>query len=263
MILATDGDFNVGINDEGALVRLIEEKRSTGIYLSVLGFGTGNLKDSKMEKIADHGNGNYSYIDNLSEAKKVLVSEMGGTLITTAKDVKLQVEFNPANVKAYRLVGYENRMLQNEDFNNDQKDAGELGSGHSVTAVYEIIPAGSDESIPAIDTLKYQQALVPAGNTGAQSDIATVKLRYKEPSDSTSKLMSHVTRNELQSLASANSRYRFVAAVIEFGLLLRASEYKAAASFEQVLSLSEGTVGQDAARKEFVELVTKASQLKK
>ena len=190
IILATDGDFNVGVSSDGELTRLIEEKREEGVFLSVLGFGTGNYKDSKMEQLADKGNGNYAYIDNILEAKKVLVKEMGGTLLTIAKDVKLQIEFNPAKVKAYRLVGYENRLLNNEDFNDDKKDAGELGSGHTVTAIYEIIPAGSDELVASIDNLKYQE--VAKHSSSESNEVMTIKFRYKEPKESTSQLISHI-----------------------------------------------------------------------
>jgi len=194
VILATDGDFNVGASSEGELIRLIEEKREGGVFLTVLGFGTGNYKDSKMEQLADKGNGNYAYIDNILEAKKVLVQEMGGTLLTIAKDVKIQIEFNPAKVKGYRLVGYENRVLANEDFNDDKKDAGELGAGHTVTAIYEIIPAGSDEEMASVDPLKYQRTTV---NTSIATDeILTVKFRYKEPNENVSKLITTVVADK-------------------------------------------------------------------
>ena len=168
VILATDGDFNVGVTNQGDLIRLIEEKRETGISLSVLGFGMGNLKDSTMEKLADKGNGNYFYIDSLSEAQKVLVEQAGGTLVTVAKDVKLQVEFNPRTVAAYRLIGYENRLLQDQDFNDDKKDAGDMGAGHSVTALYELVPVGEKIDIPGIDPLKYQQPRCGVGQCAAR-----------------------------------------------------------------------------------------------
>jgi Ca-activated chloride channel family protein len=184
VILATDGDFNVGVTSQGDLIRLIEQNRETGVSLSVLGFGMGNLKDSTMEKLADRGNGNYSYIDSLNEAQKVLIEEAGGTLVTVAKDVKLQIEFNPRAVAAYRLIGYENRLLQDRDFNDDKKDAGDMGAGHSVTALYEIVPAGQAVDLPGVDPLKYQQ---PAGlSASAGSDEAMTKLRYKEPDGTTS-----------------------------------------------------------------------------
>jgi len=188
VILATDGDFNVGVTDQGSLLRLIEEKRESGIALSVLGFGMGNVKDSTMEKLADAGNGNYSYIDSLDEAQKVLVEQAGGTLVTVAKDVKIQVEFNPRAVAAYRLIGYENRLLKDQDFNDDKKDAGDMGAGHSVTALYELIPAGQPIETASIDPLKYQQ---PNGlsSAAATNEAMTVKIRYKEPDGQKSALM--------------------------------------------------------------------------
>lgn len=258
VILATDGDFNVGITDEGALVRLIEQKRQSGIFLSVLGFGTGNLQDSKMEKLADNGNGNYSYIDNLLEAKKVMVSEMGGTLLTIAKDVKLQLEFNPAQVKGYRLIGYENRLLADEDFNNDAKDAGDLGAGHSVTAIYEIIPAGSGETVPGVDELKYQKQKQKAG---PQDELLTLKLRYKLPQSAQSKLLTHIVKPDLQPLDQASADCRFSIAVAEFGMLLRESGFKGTSSFAHVLELAQSAKGSDVNgyRAEFIELVKAAS----
>ena len=258
VILATDGDFNVGVSSDDALVQLIEQKRESGIFLSVLGFGTGNYKDSKMEKLADKGNGNYAYIDGILEAKKVLVTEMGGTLVTIAKDVKIQVEFNPAFVKGYRLVGYENRMLAKEDFADDKKDAGELGAGHTVTALYELIPAGSDEEVPVAGALKYQvTGLVKS------DDLMTVKLRYKKPDGDTSKLI-------VQSVEAADflntepsENLRFASAVAEFGLLLRNSEYKGSASYRQVLRRARQAKGSDLEgyRAEFIRLVEKAQLL--
>lgn len=260
VILATDGDFNVGITGEGELVRLIEEKRKSGISLSVLGFGMGNLQDSKMEKLADNGNGNYAYIDNILEAKKVLVTEMGGTLLTIAKDVKLQLEFNPAHVKGYRLIGYENRLLSDEDFNNDVKDAGDLGAGHSVTAIYEIIPAGSNEAVPGVDELKYQKSKQKAG---ADDELLTLKLRYKSPESSKSQLLTHIVKPEPVPLADASADCRFSIAVAEFGMLLRNSEFKGTASFEHVKELAQGAKGSDANgyRAEFIGLVEAAARL--
>lgn len=264
VILATDGDFNVGISDDGALIRLIEEKRKTGVFLSVLGFGTGNLKDSKMEKLADHGNGNYSYIDNILEAKKVLVEEMGGTLVTLAKDVKLQLEFNPEYVKAYRLIGYENRMLEDEDFNNDEKDAGDLGAGQTVTAIYEIIPAGSSEVIPTVDSLKYQQMKPKTTVTGkANNELLTVKLRYKSPSGIKSNLLELPVLNTVVPFEQVSANHQFAMSVAAFGMLLRDSEYKGTASFDMVLNLARAAIGDnpDQYRAEFLELVTASSLL--
>ena len=258
VILATDGDFNVGVSSDDALVRLIEQKRESGIFLSVLGFGTGNYKDSKMEKLADKGNGNYAYIDDILEAKKVLVTEMGGTLVTIAKDVKIQVEFNPAFVKAYRLVGYENRMLAKEDFADDAKDAGELGAGHTVTALFELIPASAGEVVPEVGALKYQvTGLVKS------DDLMTVKLRYKKPDGDVSKLfVQSVEAAELQARAPSGN-LRFASAVAEFGLLLRNSEYKGTASYHQVLRRARQAKGADLEgyRAEFIRLVEKTQLL--
>ena len=236
VILATDGDFNVGVSSEKELENLIVEKRNNGIYLSVLGFGEGNLKDSKMETLADKGNGNYYYIDNFMEARKVLVSQFGGTLYTIAKDVKIQIEFNPAAVKEYRLIGYDNRLLAAEDFNDDKKDAGELGSGHCVTALYEIIPAGSAESHAKIDELKYSKPTTESTNS---TEMATVKFRYKDvkKQDTTSKLISQVVPNHIESAEATSSNFKLAAGVSEFALLLRGSEYKGTASFKQAIDL--------------------------
>jgi len=262
VILATDGDFNVGVSSTSELIRMIEQKREEGIYLSVLGFGTGNLKDSRMEQLADKGNGNYAYIDNITEARKVLVSQMGGTLFTIAKDVKIQVEFNPAKVKAYKLIGYENRLLNKEDFNDDKKDAGELGSGHTVTALYEIIPAGSQEEVPGVDPLKYQQTKV-SPNASKSSEMMTVKLRYKLPAESESKLISKVIMDRNGEMAEASEDFRFAAAVAEFGLLIRDSEFKGKASYGQALALARGAKGQDKEgyRAEFIKLAETAKLL--
>jgi Ca-activated chloride channel family protein len=239
---------------------MIEQKREAGIFLSVLGFGSGNLKDSRMEQLADKGNGNYAYIDNITEAKKVLVNQMAGTLFTIAKDVKIQVEFNPAKVKAYKLIGYENRMLNKEDFNDDQKDAGELGVGHTVTALYELVPAGSNESISEVDPLKYQSAKPnPEGNHS--DELMTIKLRYKGPDEQESKLISRPVRENRGGAAPED--LRFASAVAEFGLLLRDSEHKGKASYRQVLELARSSRGSDREgyRAEFISLVEAASRL--
>lgn len=251
VILATDGDFNVGVTSEGALTRLIEERRDDGIFLSVLGFGMGNIKDNKMELLADKGNGNYAYIDNAMEAKKVVVGQLAGTLYTIAKDVKFQVEFNPAKVKYYRLVGYENRVLENRDFNDDRKDAGDMGAGHAVTAFYEIIPAGSDESAGSTDPLLYQQSvLVPS------DDLLQVKIRYKKPEEDESILFAqNIGAGEVYGNPSEN--FRFAAAVAEYALLLRNSEYKGQASYGHVLDVAKSAKGADPEgyRAEFIKLV--------
>ncbi|MES2554947.1 MAG: von Willebrand factor type A domain-containing protein [Bacteroidota bacterium] len=263
VILATDGDFNVGVSDDGELIRLIEEKRKDDIFLTVLGFGMGNLKDSKMEKLADHGNGNYAYIDDIMEAKKVLVEEMGGTLVTLAKDVKLQLEFNPEYVKAYRLIGYENRMLDDEDFNNDEKDAGDLGAGQTVTAIYEIIPAGSNEDVPSVDSLKYQQ-IKPRKVTGkANNELLTIKLRYKSPTGLKSSLMELPVSATAIPYAQAPENCKFALSVAAYGMILRGSEHKGTASFDMVLQLANTAISNDPSgyRAGFVELVTASSEL--
>lgn len=262
VILATDGDFNVGVSSDGELVRIIEEKRTTGIFLTVLGFGTGNLKDSRMEKLADKGNGNYAYIDNIMEANKVLVKEAGGTLFTLAKDVKLQIEFNPQYVKAYKLIGYENRILQHRDFNDDKKDAGDLGSGHTVTALYEIVPAGSDDEFSKVDPLKYQ----PTQKVNTSNDeMLTVKFRYKDPQSETSKLITRVlAAKKISSLDNASMNLRFAAAVAGFGLILRDSEHKGNADFKMVTSLARSAKGTDHSgdRAAFIQMVETAALLK-
>jgi Ca-activated chloride channel family protein len=241
VILATDGDFNVGPSSDAELVRLIEEKRNMGIFLTVLGFGMGNYKDSKMEKLADKGNGNYAYIDTISEAKKVLVNEMGSTLLTIAKDVKIQIEFNPARVDSYRLIGYENRVLAKEDFDDDEKDAGELGAGHSVTALYEVVPFhGDDGKAP----LKYQETTI-SKDAYATAEIMTMKFRYKKPGADESILIEIPVQDHNKALASTSDNFRFSAAVAELGLLLRKSEYKGNATYTQVLDLARGARGRD------------------
>lgn len=265
IILATDGDFNVGVSSDDDLVRLIEKERNAGVFLSVLGYGMGNYKDNKMQQLADKGNGNHSYIDNINEAKKVLVSEFGSTLFTIAKDVKIQIEFNPMKVQAYRLIGYENRMLASEDFNDDTKDAGEIGSGHTVTALYEIIPAGvKDTFIKSVDPLKYQV------NNNKITDInspelMTIKLRYKEPTGDVSKLIQRPVIDAHIALASTSDNFRFSASVAEFGLLLRNSQFKQQSSLSQVISLARGAKGSDnnGYRAEFISLVESANSFAK
>lgn len=251
VILATDGDLNVGIRSEGELVRLIKEQKESGVHLSVLGVGTGNLKDNKLEALADNGDGNYNYIDSIFEAKKVLVDEMGGTLVTVAKDVKIQVEFNPTQVAGYRLVGYENRLLNQEDFHNDKVDAGEIGSGHTVTALYEILPAAGSSGAQQPE-LKYQTQGTPKGS----SELLTVSLRYKAPNGDTSKLLSYpVESDSFREELSEN--LRFAAAVAEFGMVLRDSENRGSATMDSVMELAEGCVHGDSDdyRKEFLALV--------
>ena len=261
VILATDGDFNVGVSSDGELVKLIERERESGIFLSVLGFGTGNLKDSKMEKLADHGNGNYSYIDSLLEARRVLVKQMGATLLTVAKDVKLQVEFNPDQVKAYRLIGYENRLLRDEEFNDDRKDAGDLGAGHSVTALYEVVPAGSDEPLPGVDPLKYQKTTVRTSAAGGD-EVMTVKLRYKPPQGSKSRLLTRVLESPVDGTVPS-SAFRFAAAVAEFGLCLRDSPHKGSSDYDHAFEQVRQALGSDeeGRRSELLFLIKTAKNL--
>ncbi|NER33514.1 MAG: DUF3520 domain-containing protein [Oscillatoria sp. SIO1A7] len=248
VIMATDGDFNVGISRDTELVRLIEDYRDRGVFLTVLGFGMGNLKDSKMEQLADKGNGNYAYIDNLAEAKKIFVTEMAGTLLTIAKDVKVQVEFNPAKVQAYRLIGYENRLLNAEDFNDDRKDAGELGAGHSVTALYEIVLSED------IDDLQDREN---------SEDLMLVKLRYKDPEHSESQLIVKPVVSLGGKLEDTSNNFKFAAAVAQFGMILRDSEYKGSANIEQVLQLANQSRGADRKgyRAEFIRLVETSKTL--
>jgi Ca-activated chloride channel homolog len=259
VILATDGDFNVGVTSQGELVRLIEQQRERGVFLSVLGVGTGNLKDSTMEKLADKGNGNYAYLDSLHEAKRVLIAEAGATLVTVAKDVKIQVEFNPAVVGAYRLIGYENRLLNREDFNDDRKDAGEIGAGHSVTALYEVIPAGERIDVPSVDPLKYQEEHKVA-SSARSGELMTVSLRYKRPDASTSQLMTHVVRN---ASSESTSNLGFAAAVAQFGMLLRGSEFKGESTWESTRDLARRYRGDDpdGYREEFIRLIDQAAAL--
>jgi Ca-activated chloride channel family protein len=261
VILATDGDFNVGITSHGELVRLIEQERESGVFLSVLGVGTGNLKDSTMEMLADKGNGNYAYLDSLQEAQRVLVKEAGSTLVTIAKDVKLQIEFNPRHVAGYRLIGYENRMLAHEDFNDDKKDAGEIGAGHSVTALYEIVPAGVDLPRGSVDPLKYQAPVVPS-TQAASNELLTVKLRYKHPAADQSQLITRTIDNRVQPM-SPNAG--FASAVAELGMLLRGSPHVPAATFDQAIARARKFRGddEDGYRMELVKLGEVAASLKK
>ena len=258
IILATDGDFNVGISSRDELQRLVEEKRNNGIYISVLGYGMGNYRDDMAETIANKGNGNYAYIDNFTEAKKVLVNEFGGTLYTVAKDVKLQLEFNPQYVKEYRLVGYENRALANEDFEDDKKDAGEIGAGHTVTALYELIPVKGATT----DGLRYQKQV----KEGFANELALLKIRYKDPVVKDAKSVEESTPIpfSLTDLTQTDDDYRFAAAVAEWGMLLRNSKYKAKSSYKQVIDLAKNAIGKDEEgyRKEFIRLVELSEKIK-
>ena len=256
IILATDGDFNVGPSSDSELTRMIEDKRKQGIFLTVLGFGMGNYKDNKMEKLADKGNGNYAYIDNLLEARKVLVTEMGSTLLTIAKDVKLQLEFNPAKVKEYRLIGYENRLLAAEDFDDDSKDAGEMGAGTTVTALYELVPGNGNAQG---HDLKYQQNSVKA-NAKDSDEIMTVKLRYKPPTEDKSILISQVVKDNAKPWRMVSEDFRFAASVASFGMNLRKSEHKGSWGLEDVVAQAQMGVGSDEEgyRLNFVKLAKQA-----
>jgi Ca-activated chloride channel homolog len=262
VILCTDGDFNVGVTNQGDLTRLIEDKAKSGVFLTVLGFGMGNLKDSTLEKLADKGHGNYAYIDTLNEARKVLVEQMGGTLVCIAKDVKVQVEFNPEKVTAYRLIGYENRLMRAQDFNDDKKDAGDIGAGHTVTALYEVVPAGKQVKLPDVDPLKYQQPTAPA-NAARGPDLLTLKLRFKDPEGEKSELLEFPVVDGGAKLDATTEDFRFAAAVAEFGLLLGGSRHKADANFNQVRALASGARTYDPSgyRAEFLELVQAAEGL--
>jgi Ca-activated chloride channel homolog len=267
VILATDGDFNVGASSDDDMEKLITKQREGGVFLSVLGYGMGNYKDSKMETLADKGNGNYAYIDNITEARKTLVSEFGGTLFTVAKDVKLQLEFNPAKVQAYRLIGYENRMLNKEDFNNDKKDAGDMGSGHTVTALYEIVPVGvKDDYSGSVDPLKYQKPAAPKGmvNTGS-GEMLTIKFRYKQPNSGKSALSQAVVNDVPVEFAKTSADMKFASAVAEFGMLLRDSPYKQQASYAHAIKTARAGKGNDdeGYRAEFIKLAESARLLAK
>jgi Ca-activated chloride channel family protein len=254
VILATDGDFNVGESSDAAMIRLIEERRGEGTFLTVLGFGTGNLQSAKMQSIAQHGNGNYAYIDGIAEARKVFVGEMGGTLVTVAQDVKVQVEFNPAHVREYRLVGYENRLLAAEDFNNDLKDAGDMGAGHRVTALYEIVPADGGAGPGGVDPLRYQNSRTATNRGGRGDELAFVRVRYKQPRGTESRLLERPVGLEI---AAPSDDYQFASAVAGFGMLLRHSEHRGAIDVRRVLALAEDGLGADldGYRGEFMELV--------
>ncbi|HZH92102.1 MAG TPA: VWA domain-containing protein [Pyrinomonadaceae bacterium] len=262
VILATDGDFNVGTTSEGELTRLIEEKRKGGVFLSVLGFGTGNVKDATMETLADKGNGNYAYIDDVQEARKVLGEQLGATIATIAKDVKIQVEFNPRQAAAYRLIGYENRLLRDQDFNDDAKDAGEIGAGHTVTALYEVVPFGQTFENPGVDALKYSRPPQASSNSNSK-ELMTIKVRYKDPDASDSKLLSVWVADAGGTLVSASNNFKFSSAVAGFGMLLRDSKYKGDARYTDIAGLARAAAGVDSHgyRTEFIQLVERAQTL--
>lgn len=264
IILCTDGDFNVGVSSNEGLENLIEQERKSGVYLTVLGYGMGNYKDSKMQILAEKGNGNHAYIDNLQEANRVLVNEFGATMHTVAKDVKLQIEFNPSQVQAYRLIGYESRLLKDEDFNNDAKDAGEMGAGHTVTAFYEVVPADVESNfVNKVDDLKYQKKVKPALQpvTGSK-ELLTVKLRYKAPDEDVSKKLEFPLVDSKGN--NVSSDFRFAAAVAMFGQLLRDSDFKGDATYAQVIAMAKTALDNDERgyRREFLRLVETADGLK-
>ena len=293
VILCTDGDFNVGVTSTADLQKLVEQKaKDTGVFLSTLGFGRGNLNDAMMVAISDHGNGNYHYIDGRTEARRVLVEEMTGTLVTIAKDVKIQVEFNPAKVAGYRLIGYEKRMLRTEDFNNDKKDAGEIGAGHTVTALYEIVPAGKEVGTPAVDPLKYQQPVgrtilsvdqkenasadgqkdpnietdkIVRPTTEQSNELLTLKMRYKTPEGDKSKKLDWPITDDGKTFAAASGDLKFAASVAGFGLLLRDSQYKGNLTFAAVEELAQDGIGEDRGgyRREFLKMIAKAKELRR
>jgi Ca-activated chloride channel family protein len=260
VILATDGDFNVGIFNRDDLIRLIAAKAKSGVFLSVLGFGMGNLKDNTLETLADKGNGHYAYIDTIQEAYKELVEQMRATLVTIAKDVKIQVEFNPGKVGAYRLIGYENRRLRNEDFRDDTKDAGEIGAGHHVTALYELVPAGMQSQVANVEPLRFQNAIIQ--NVPSPESLA-VKIRYKPPAEDRSRPIERGVVDEGLDYANASEDFKFAAAVAGFGMLLRDSPYKGNLTFQGVLELAIESKGTDRSgyRSEFIDLVRKAEAL--
>ncbi len=267
VILCTDGDFNVGMTSQDELVRLIEDKAKSGVFLSALGFGMGNYKDATLEKLADKGNGNYAYIDTPREARKVLVEQMSGTLLTIAKDVKIQVEFNPTRVGAYRLIGYENRILAAEDFNNDKKDAGEIGAGHTVTALYEVAPPGENVNLPTVDPLKYQpaKATTPSSTVvpSTPDELLTVKLRYKQPDGDTSQLIEQPVVDRGVPYAQASADFKFAASVAAFGMILRHSPSVGTTTLDAIAELAVEGKGPDPQghRAEFIDLVRQAREL--
>ncbi|GMW01733.1 MAG: hypothetical protein AMXMBFR84_28700 [Candidatus Hydrogenedentota bacterium] len=262
VILATDGDFNVGVTDKDALARLIEEKAKTGVFLSVLGFGMGNIKDSTLEKLADKGNGHYAYIDTFNEARKVLIEEMGATLVAVAKDVKIQVEFNPAKVEAYRLIGYENRAIADEDFKDDTKDAGEMGAGHAVTALYEIAAPGSTIKMPDVDPLKYQPTELSSHEWSGE--LLTLKVRYKDPKADTSQELVWPVLDETLEFESASEDFRWAAAVASLGMILRESPYVGTFTCDDVIRIAQHARGADSNgyRAEFIQIAFAAKSLK-
>ncbi len=262
IILATDGDFNVGVSSDSEMERLVGEEKKKGVFITVLGFGMGNYKDNKLELIADKGNGNYAYIDNFQEARKVLISEFGGTLFTIAKDVKFQIEFNPEKIKAYRLIGYENRLLNTEDFNNDKKDAGEMGAGHQVTALYEIITSESKTEIPKNDELKYQDNEKKIIKKHSD-ELLTIKVRYKDPEKDESKLISVPVKDIYSEISESSENIKLIASIAQFGMLLRESEHKGNSTIRNTIELARSGKGKDENGYvgEFIRLIETAQNL--
>jgi Ca-activated chloride channel family protein len=266
VILCTDGDFNVGITNRGDLVELISTKAKTGVYLTILGFGLDNFQDGMLKQLSTKGNGNYGYIDTIEEAKKILVEQLSGTLVTIANDVKIQVDFNPATVGAYRLIGYENRVMRDEEFNDDKVDAGDIGAGHTVTAFYELIPPGNEvDALPSKDPSKYGPP--PASDwQSSNNELLTVKIRYKLPHETESKLLEFpVTASSVKLAGKETIDFRFAASVAAFGMLLRNSPYKGTATYSSVIEMAQNSIGQDkySYRGNLVEMVEKAKKAKK
>jgi Ca-activated chloride channel family protein len=268
VVLMTDGDFNVGVTDQSELIRMIEEKARDGVFLSVLGVGTGNVRDNTMEKLADKGHGNYAYIDSMSEARKVLVDQMASTFITVAKDVKIQVEFNSALVAGYRLIGYENRLMAAADFNNDKKDGGDMGSGHTVTALFEVVPRGAEINPIGGDPLRFQPVVervqpAPDKQSALSTELLNLKIRYKEPEGTESRLIEFPLVDRGQAFSNASSEFRFAAAVAAFGMILRDSPFKGSANWDLVNSIAVNSRGgdRDGYREEFVRLAERARVL--
>jgi Ca-activated chloride channel family protein len=262
VILATDGDFNVGVTNEGDLVRLVQKQAKSGVFLTVLGYGIGNYKDSTLEKLADKGHGNYAYIDSFSEAKRVLVEQLSGTLLTVAKDVKLQIEFNPAQVEGYRLIGYENRILADADFDDDNKQGGDIGAGHVVTALFEIVPRGGAVDAPSARPLKYQTESKTNGKGKGSDELLTVSLRYKQPDGKKSALLEVPVKDSGHTFEKASADFRFASSVAAFGMLLRDSPHKGSATFRDVLTRAAETAEGDGNREEFLELARQAERLR-
>jgi Ca-activated chloride channel family protein len=266
--LATDGDFNVGTTSREGLLEIVEKNAKKNVYLTILGYGMGNYKDGMMEALSNKGNGNYAYVDTQSEAKKVMVEQLSGTLVTIAKDVKIQIEFNPQLVKAYRLIGYENRLLKNEDFDNDAKDAGDIGAGHTVTALYEIVPKGVDLESSSKQSLKYQtvknETAKVATTENSTDELLTLKIRYKKPDGDVSEKQEFTLKKSYESFDSSSESLRFASAVAMFGMLLRESEFVKEGDYTTVVKIAKKALGEDKNnyRQEFISLVNQLDNIK-